>query len=177
VEQRELLQYLASVLDDLAIEYFITGSMATIVYGRARQTNDIDVVAAIPPEKVIHFCSRFSDDAYYVSEDAAREAIRRHAQFNIIHDSGYKIDVNIPDRSAFSRSRLARRVRTQIGPDDTPGNRPFFSTPEDIILKKMDFYREGRSEKHLTDINNVLITMGDRLDRSYIDDWVSMRMI
>lgn len=173
MEQRELLQYVAAVLDELEIEYYITGSMATMVYSRPRQTHDIDVVAAIPTEKLRLFCRRFPETEYYVSDDAARDALKRHSQFNIIHDSGHKIDVIIPDRSAFSRSRLERRRRVQIGPDDTPGNRPFIASPEDIILKKMEFYREGGSDKHLSDIADVLKSMGDMIDRVYIDEWVA----
>jgi len=158
VNQRELLQYVATVLDDLNIDYYITGSMATILYGEARQTHDIDVVAAIPPEKLRLFCHDFPEESFYLSEEAAREALKHHSQFNIIHDSGLKIDIFIPDHSEFSQSRLARRVRSQVGPDDTEGNRPYFASPEDIIIKKMEYYREGGSDKHLSDIVTKLIS-------------------
>ena len=43
-----------------------------------------------------------------------------------------------------------------------------FTTPEDIIIQKMDFYREGGSEKHLRDITGVLKTLGANVDRSFI---------
>jgi hypothetical protein len=51
--------------------------------------------------------------------------------------------------------------------------RPSFSSPEDVILKKMEFFQEGHSEKHLRDIVGVLKVSGNQIDRSYIEDWVS----
>ena len=52
-----------------------------------------------------------------------------------------------------------------------PGFEAVFSSPEDLILKKMDFYREGGSEKHLRDITGVLKTANVPIDRDYIADW------
>jgi hypothetical protein len=48
-----------------------------------------------------------------------------------------------------------------------------FSSPEDVILKKLEFYREGGSEKHLRDIAGVLKVQGDKIDRRYIAGWAS----
>lgn len=47
-----------------------------------------------------------------------------------------------------------------------------FATPEDVIIKKMDFYKEGGSEKHLRDITGILKISGDIIDYSYISEWV-----
>jgi hypothetical protein len=46
-----------------------------------------------------------------------------------------------------------------------------FASPEDVILKKLDYYRLGESEKHLQDIEGVLAVCGDQLDRDYIARW------
>ncbi len=45
---------------------------------------------------------------------------------------------------------------------DKQGGR--FAAPEDVILKKMEYYREGASEKHLRDIAGMI-------DESYIGQW------
>jgi hypothetical protein len=42
---------------------------------------------------------------------------------------------------------------------------------EDVIVKKMDFFRQGGSEKHLRDIAGILKISGDDLDREYIENW------
>ena len=47
----------------------------------------------------------------------------------------------------------------------------YFASPEDVILKKMEFYHEGGSEKHLRDIAGMLKIRGEQVDRSYISEW------
>jgi hypothetical protein len=39
-----------------------------------------------------------------------------------------------------------------------------------VILKKLEYYREGGSQKHLRDIAGVLRTT-EGLDRAYIERW------
>jgi hypothetical protein len=48
-----------------------------------------------------------------------------------------------------------------------------FASPEDVILKKLEYHREGGSDKHLRDIAGVLKISGDPLDLAYLDDWSS----
>ena len=55
MEPSDLLRKVADVLELLEVRYLITGSTATIAYGEPRFTNDIDVVAALPEEKVNAF--------------------------------------------------------------------------------------------------------------------------
>ena len=85
--------------------------------------------------------------------------------FNIIHpDSGQKIDVIIPSND-FDRWQLSRTVRAPV----FPGRDARFVAPEDLVLKKMEYYREGGSEKHLRDIAGMAKVLGPRLDRAYIE--------
>ena len=168
MELSELLRRLTTVLDRLSIPYLITGSMATIAYGEPRLTNDIDVVVALRLEHLDDFCRSFPAPDFYCSAGAVREAIEPHFQFNILHPaSGLKVDVMIPDDSEFNRSRLSRGVRLPAGPDMTV----WFASPEDAILKKLEYFRAGGSGKHLRDIAGVLKIRGDRLDYAYVEVW------
>lgn len=36
--------------------------------------------------------------------------------------------------------------------------------PEYVILRKLEYYKEGKSDKHLTDIKNILEVSGDLID-------------
>ncbi len=47
----------------------------------------------------------------------------------------------------------------------------FFASAEDVILKKMEFFREGGSDKHLRDIAGILRVRGPKLDFDYIEGW------
>jgi hypothetical protein len=46
-----------------------------------------------------------------------------------------------------------------------------FSSPEDAIIMKMEYYRQGGSEKHPRDIAGVLKTSGEKIDMAYISRW------
>jgi hypothetical protein len=82
--------------------------------------------------------------------------------------SGLKIDVIAADDSEFNRARFARRLRGPGGPDFDV----WFSSPEDVIIKKMEFFQHGRSEKNLRDIIGVMKIRAEDLDREYIAAWV-----
>ncbi len=43
-----------------------------------------------------------------------------------------------------------------------------FAAPEDVVIKKMVFYQEGGSEKHLRDIAGVLATCREQFDLAYV---------
>lgn len=90
------------------------------------------------------------------------------SQFNIIHVlSGLKADLILPDDSGFSESRLVRARRTEAA----PGRFVMMSSPEDVILKKLEFYRLGGSDKHLRDIASMMKISGETFDRAYLDHW------
>lgn len=168
MELYDLLRRVVESLERLDLPYFVTGSMATIFFGEPRFTNDIDIVVDLPAAKIAAFCASFPSEAFYVSEESARRAVSRRRQFNIIHPaSGLKVDIIIPQGTPLDRSRFARRQPIHPLPDLEAA----FSSPEDVILKKMESYKAGGSEKHLSDIAGVLKVMGGSLDREYIADW------
>ena len=80
-----------------------------------------------------------------------------------------KIDVIVPDQSEFNRSRLARGVRLPGSPDFDA----WFASIEDVILKRLEYYRVGGSEKHIRDITGVLKVQAERVDRDYISMWAT----
>jgi hypothetical protein len=166
----ELMQIVADVLESLEVPYLITGSMATVAYGEPRFTNDVDIVVDLPLAKLDAFCSAFSAPEYYCSRDAVRHAVEQRFQFNIIHPtSGLKVDVMIPETTDFNRSRLSRAVRMPSGADGSV----WFASAEDVIVKKLEYYREGGSEKHLRDIVGVLKIQRESIDRHYITEWTA----
>jgi hypothetical protein len=168
MEQVDLLRYVARVIEDMRLRYFITGSTATIFYGEPRFTNDIDVVVELPEPRTVDFCRQFPQDEFYVSESAAQQAVCNHSQFNIIHPaSGLKVDVIVPEKSEFNESRFVRIKRLHAADDFDA----FFASPEDAIIKKMEYYRQGGSEKHLRDIAGVLKISKEQIDIAYISQW------
>jgi len=168
MELAELLSRVTSTMDRLGVPYLVTGSMATIAYGEPRLTNDIDLVVRLSPLQVDPLCDAFPEDEFYVSREAALDSAKMWRQFNILHPkSGLKIDVMVADDSDFNASRFGRARFLSVAPDVTAA----FASPEDVILKKLEYFREGGSEKHLRDIAGVLKIMGPELDQRYIVIW------
>jgi hypothetical protein len=169
MELFELLKKMIDVFEGLKIPYLVTGSVASMAYGEPRLTNDIDIVAEIKPHQISAFIESFPVNEYYVSDDMVKEAINREGQFNIIHpSSGLKVDVIIRQNTPFDNSRFKRLQHIQPA-DYYHAN---FASPEDVIIKKMEYYREGGSEKHLRDITVILKISGKSIDRDYISEWV-----
>lgn len=164
----ELLQKIIEALDGLHIPYLVTGSVAAMAYGEPRLTNDIDIVAAVKEQHIPALLAAFPADEYYISDEMIREAIQYQGQFNIIHPaSGLKVDIIIRSDSPFDASRFRRTRRIQ--PAET--YEADFASPEDVIIKKMEFYKEGGSEKHLRDIAGILKVSGHEVDTRYIEEW------
>ena len=168
MEPDELLRDVCDVCERLGLTYFVTGSTATISYGEPRFTNDIDIVIDLPAAKIPDFCQGFPADEFYISQPMIEQAVRQKLQFNVIHPaSGLKIDFIMLSDSPFDQSRRARRRELSVLADRSV----WFASPEDVILKKMVYYHEGGSDKHLRDIAGVLRIQGNLLDRDYIQHW------
>lgn len=170
MEWYDLLKILAHRMSELRIPYFVTGSSASMTYGESRNTNDIDVVAQLVPDDAARLCASFPAPDFFVSAAAVRNAIHSGKMFNIIHpESGLKIDVIPAKATEFDRTRLSRSMLLQL----RDGLQVWFASPEDVILKKLEFFREGGSEKHLRDITGILLLCPDPIDQPYIVDWAA----
>jgi len=168
VTQAELLEYAATVFEELGVTYMIGGSQASVYYGEPRFTQDIDIVANLELQHLPSFVAAYTSPDFYLDEDAVREAIETHGQFNVIHpQSGLKIDVFVSKDTEYDRLRLARRWRLPL----TPGQEAYFARPEDIVLYKLVYFREGESEVHVRDILGILKVSGTAMDTDYISEW------
>ena len=44
--------------------------------------------------------------------------------------------------------------------------------PEYVIVRKLEYFREGGSEKHVRDIRSMLAVSGEQIDRTSLAEWV-----
>lgn len=166
--QDELLRFVVETLERLKLPYLVTGSIATILYGEPRFTNDIDVVVQLPAERIDALVAAFPPHVFYLDAERVRDAVARCSQFNVLHPaSGLKVDVMIPAMDDFDRSRFARvrRVRPAEALEAD------FAAPEDVIVKKLEYYASGGSDKHLRDVAGVLRISASEIDLGYVAAW------
>lgn len=165
--QAELLRYLADVFEGLGIPYMVGGSHAAMYYGEPRLTRDVDIIARLTLDDLSPMLQRFPLDQYYVDAEAAREAVRTSGQFNIIHPaSGLKVDVYVNPDTPYDQARLARRHKLPLA----PGIDAWFARPEDVILYKLLYARDG-GELHLRDVVGIIRVSGPDLDERYLAEW------
>lgn len=168
----ELMQRVADFCETHTIAYRVVGSMASIAYGEPRLTIDIDIVVELKLQNIAALSATFPFPEYYFSEDAAREAILRRRQFNIIHPaSGLKVDLFVPPATEYARIE-AQRVHRITSEGEYSA---WFGAPEDIVLNKLIYFQlsNGVSEKHLRDIAGMMKLLREKLDRDYIEQWAA----
>lgn len=163
---------LVRAFDELGIRYVVGGSVASSVYGVPRSTQDVDVVAELFGKHVDPFVAALRDD-FYVDADMIRDALARHASFNVVHlQTMFKADVFVFKRDPWMTSEMNRaRVETL----DSEGG-PLtvrFASPEDTLLHKLVWYRLGNeiSERQWGDVRGIVEIQGERLDRGYLATW------
>ncbi len=165
MNQSEFFSFVIDVLEGVGIPYMITGSVASMAYGEPRLTLDMDVVVDLSQDQAEEFCRKFGGD-FYKDLDSILVAIRQRDHFNIIHmPSGSKIDFYQLKDDNLSQQMFKNRRQESFREDKMAS----FSRPEDVIINKLIFYKEGQSEKHLRDIRGMLQISGDQLDLAYID--------
>lgn len=155
-------------LESAQIEYMVVGSLSSIMYGEPRMTKDMDIVIDIQMKDVTKFENLFPASGFYCPPpEVLRSEVVARGQFNLIHhDSGLKIDVILRKQSPHSIEEFQRRRKLSFA----TGFDAFVASPEDVIVKKLEYYREGGSEKHLTDIRGVLAQT--EVDHDYLERWI-----
>lgn len=154
-------------LNRLGCPYMVTGSVAATLYGEPRFTNDVDMVVELPVSAVDAFARAFPIDTFYCPPHEVLVAeIRREQRghFNLIHHaSGMKADIYLAGADPLHRWGLDHRRRFEFDGIAVP-----VAPPEYVILRKLEFHREGGSDKHIADCRAILALAGD-LDRAWLE--------
>ncbi|MCJ7680864.1 MAG: hypothetical protein MUP70_09085, partial [Candidatus Aminicenantes bacterium] len=74
METSDLITKVIACFDSLNIRYFITGSIASIVYGEPRFTHDIDIVADIEEKHIERMRDCFPEEQFYFDSDSVKYA-------------------------------------------------------------------------------------------------------
>jgi hypothetical protein len=164
--QQDFLMRIAQCLESAGISFMVAGSVGSSYHGQPRATNDIDLVIDPTAAQLDHFLTLLGDQ-YYVSPEAAREALQRRSMFNLIDlDQGMKVDLIIRKDRPFSVAELQRRRPATVSGQTIP-----IASPEDVILTKLEWNRLTPSDRQVRDAFNVAVVQGARLDRGYLRQW------
>ena len=149
------LSIFAPGLNRTGLQWMAVGSIASNAYGEFRVTNDLDLILLLDRHAAGQIIEAFPASEFYcppadvIETEAARP---ERGQFNLIHhDTGFKADVYVAASDRLQSWALQHRREISI--NDTEVS---IAPPEYVIIGKLEFFREGGSEKHLRDIRGML---------------------
>jgi hypothetical protein len=171
MSETDLVLLFTRRLERAGFTYMITGSVAGVFYGEPRVTHDVDLVLALKQSDTARIPDLFPLEEFYCppEEIIVREVLRaQRGHFNLIHhESGFKADVYLANRDPLHRWALSERRLVKV--DDEPVH---VAPLEYVIVRKLEFYREGGSEKHLRDIEAMRRVSGELIREDVLQRWI-----
>lgn len=162
-DQERVLKDCTERLDRLSIPYMLTGSMAMTKYAMMRMTNDIDIVVELEYPDAQRIISAFEPD-YYVPHGRLTDAISRKFMFNILHhQSLVKVDCVIRKDTEFQKLAFSKRRRIDFSGFDV-----WIIGKEDLVLAKLNWAKDSRSEMQMRDVANII---RNGYDNEYVRFW------
>ncbi len=161
----ELISLIVRSLEGVGIPYAITGSVAGGVHGEPITSLDVDFVVGMTPDQARRLDQvlppRFFRKADLLEETARRSGIVSMADA----DTGLKVDFVIPSSSGLNGEIFARRTLERYGPE---GPAFYTVTAEDLILMKLLWRKDSRSQKQWDSALSVVRVQGASLDWKYL---------
>jgi hypothetical protein len=165
-EQKRFLQKLIGLIEACGIPYAVCGSIGSSLHGQPRATNDADIIITPTQEQLTKFIESLKAD-YYVSSEAAFEAMRHCSMFNVIdNESGWKADLIFLKGSPYHLAEFERRIKARV-----MGIELWIQSPEDVILSKLSWAKDTDSELQYRDILGVMKLQWNKLDWDYLKYW------
>lgn len=166
-DEVEVLKLVTGRLEAASIAYMMTGSLALSVYAPPRMTRDLDLVVALEPRDADRLTGLLLGDEFECDTDAMRAAISRQGLFNLIHTARIvKVDFVVRKSTPFRLEEFSRRR-----PADFAGQRIWVVSPEDLLLSKLVWAKDGRSPVQFADARSLIESTP--IDWTYTERWAA----
>lgn len=163
--QFEVLRDVADRLERATVSYMITGSLAMNYYAQPRMTRDVDLVVDLDVQGAGRLVELFAED-YYIAPESVTAAVANRGMFNVIHlGETLKVDLIVRKDTPYRRLEFQRRRLATL-----EGLEFWIVSAEDLILSKLEWSKDSRSEMQSRDVRNLLDSLQE-IDENYLKEW------
>lgn len=171
MSETDLFLLFVRPLNRAGIRYVIGGSVAAMFYGEPRFTRDVDMVVFLNETSIRQLPDIFPSKDFYLPPPeviAAEVARGERGQFNIIHmETTFKADIYPTGRDEFNAWAFRNKH-----PVVYEGETLVLAPPEYVIVRKLEYFREAGSDKHLRDIRGMLNISGPQINKADLQEWI-----
>jgi hypothetical protein len=160
----------AAAIEGAGGTYFVGGSVASSLHGDPRSTNDIDFIVSLPVGHVAAFRQGLGPD-FELDEEMLAVALARSTTANGFYLPVLtKIDLFGVGHEPFDVIEFGRRRSVVVR---TSGETLVIKSPEDSVLRKLLWYRQGGgvSDRQWRDVVSILRVSQADLDDAYLLEW------
>jgi hypothetical protein len=162
----EVVRRVVVALEKNAIPYMTVGSFSSNVYGKPRSTKDADFVLELGDVNPSKLVSDIGPD-FTLEQQMSFETVTSTTRYRVHHSaSRFLVEFFLLSDDPHDRERFARRVSGDIG-----GQRTFVPTPEDVIITKLRWSKQGQRANDVDDVRGVLEVQRGKLDLPYLRRW------
>lgn len=158
------------------IRYAVAGGVAAILYGEPRLTLDLDVLLELSIKQIDRFLAAFPEEEFYVPprEVIHAEISRGHrGHLNLYeHSSGIRADIYLRSRDPLDTWSLENSVRLAVD-----GDTLVVVPPEAVIVRKLEYLREGGGDRHVRDIRTILAMQRPLAHQAPMEQWIRERQL
>jgi hypothetical protein len=154
-------------LNEMEVPYMLTGSLASNMYGVSRSTKDADFVLQTSDLDLSRLRAALGT-ALRIDPQMSFETVTATTRYIIHKREGepYRIELFFLSDDSHDRARFERRR-----PGRFAGESVWVASPEDVVVTKLRWSKQGMRNRDVDDVRNVVAVQGDALDWAYIHRW------
>ncbi len=152
--------------ESIPLPYMLVGSYSSNLYGRPRLTQDADFVMQCDDVGMNRLRASIGSDLIFETQIGFETVTGTTKQVVRHTGSGFKVELFQLSDDPHDKSRFSRRCLQPF-----EGRRVWLPSVEDVVITKLRWSRQGKRQKDVDDIVEVLEVQLGKLDVVYIRSW------
>ena len=166
MNSNEVVLLVLAALERLDIAYMIVGSFSSNAYGRARSTQDADIVIELGKKTISDLTAALGSD-FRMDPQSVLEFNTFTTRYIAQHvASAFKIEFFLLSDEPHDQARFARRSNIAF-----LNSQAWLPSPEDVVIWKLRWAQRAGRQKDREDAFMVLAAQAGRLDLPYMREW------